>query len=301
MAREVEPRRRRRASSRFVFPGGFLGHRKPLEPVLEAFAATERPAPAAAGQGAGRAQAGAAGRARRPSATRGSSCGSTTSRPREHLRELASCDVCLAPARWEGLGLPLYEAIAFGHAGDHQRRPADERGDPRRRQRAAGRLAPRTARRSPGSRRSTPTSTSCGAAIERLADDALRAELAAGARARARRASGAWERDACGASANCWKRPRPGSLSGFMGLSDQIEQVPQAGRDRARRAAPARAHARAGAGAVRLRRDPLGHDAAAADARLAPRGRDPRRDALGAEADQGLRALASRPPTTPPT
>ena len=32
----------------------------------------------------------------------------------EHLRELASCDVCLAPARWEGLGLPLYEAIAFG-------------------------------------------------------------------------------------------------------------------------------------------------------------------------------------------
>ena len=32
----------------------------------------------------------------------------------EHLREVASCDVCLAPARWEGLGLPLYEAIAFG-------------------------------------------------------------------------------------------------------------------------------------------------------------------------------------------
>ena len=50
----------------------------------------------------------------RPSAIRGSSCGSATSRPREHLRELASCDVCLAPARWEGLGLPLYEAIAFG-------------------------------------------------------------------------------------------------------------------------------------------------------------------------------------------
>ena len=32
----------------------------------------------------------------------------------DHLRELASFDVCLAPARWEGLGLPLYEAIAFG-------------------------------------------------------------------------------------------------------------------------------------------------------------------------------------------
>ena len=32
----------------------------------------------------------------------------------EHLRELAGFDVCLVPARWEGLGLPLYEAIAFG-------------------------------------------------------------------------------------------------------------------------------------------------------------------------------------------
>ena len=32
----------------------------------------------------------------------------------EHLRELAACDVFIAPARWEGLGLPLYEAIAFG-------------------------------------------------------------------------------------------------------------------------------------------------------------------------------------------
>ena len=46
-------------------------------------------------------------------------------------------------------------------------------------------------------------------------------------------------------------------------------------------------------GAVRLRRDPIGDDAAAADARLASRGRDPRRDPLGAEADQGLRALAA--------
>jgi 1,2-diacylglycerol 3-alpha-glucosyltransferase len=98
----------------FVFPGGFLGHRKPLEPVLEAFtsvsgdnirllvkAQVERrklvePAERAA-----------------------------ASDPRielqvadqpwhEHLRELASCDVSVAPARWEGLGLPLYEAIALG-------------------------------------------------------------------------------------------------------------------------------------------------------------------------------------------
>jgi hypothetical protein len=32
----------------------------------------------------------------------------------EHLRLFANSDVCLAPARWEGLGVHLYEAIAFG-------------------------------------------------------------------------------------------------------------------------------------------------------------------------------------------
>jgi 1,2-diacylglycerol 3-alpha-glucosyltransferase len=32
----------------------------------------------------------------------------------EHLRQFANCDVCLSPSRWEGLGLPLYEAVAFG-------------------------------------------------------------------------------------------------------------------------------------------------------------------------------------------
>ena len=32
----------------------------------------------------------------------------------EHRARFAACDVCLAPSRWEGLGLPLYEATAFG-------------------------------------------------------------------------------------------------------------------------------------------------------------------------------------------
>ena len=44
VADEVAARRVRGASAsdavRYVFPGGFLGHRKPLEPVLEAFEAT---------------------------------------------------------------------------------------------------------------------------------------------------------------------------------------------------------------------------------------------------------------------
>jgi 1,2-diacylglycerol 3-alpha-glucosyltransferase len=32
----------------------------------------------------------------------------------EHLELFASCDVCLGPSRWEGLGLFLFEAAAFG-------------------------------------------------------------------------------------------------------------------------------------------------------------------------------------------
>ena len=32
----------------------------------------------------------------------------------EHLKLFASCDVCLGPSRWEGLGLFLWEAAAFG-------------------------------------------------------------------------------------------------------------------------------------------------------------------------------------------
>jgi glycosyltransferase involved in cell wall biosynthesis len=32
----------------------------------------------------------------------------------KHLQMFADSHVCMAPARWEGLGLHLYEAIAFG-------------------------------------------------------------------------------------------------------------------------------------------------------------------------------------------
>jgi glycosyltransferase involved in cell wall biosynthesis len=97
----------------FYFPGGFLGHRKPLEPVLEAFESTDDSrlrllVKAQVERKQMRAAEEAAERDDRIVVDLGD-------KPwREHLRELASCDVCLAPARWEGLGLPLYEAIAFG-------------------------------------------------------------------------------------------------------------------------------------------------------------------------------------------
>ncbi len=32
----------------------------------------------------------------------------------QHLRLFASADVCVAPSRWEGLGLHLYESMALG-------------------------------------------------------------------------------------------------------------------------------------------------------------------------------------------
>ena len=80
-----------------------------------------------------------------------------------------------------------------------------------------------------------------------------------------------------------------------MGLSDQIDRYhKRAGIVLAKRRLRG-THARAAAGAVRLRRHTLGDDPAAADARFAPRCRDPRRDPLGAEADQGLRALEADP------
>jgi 1,2-diacylglycerol 3-alpha-glucosyltransferase len=108
------PRRGAEGELWFVFPGGFLGHRKPLEPVLEAFSSVPgdnlrllvkaqvgrrkliEPAEHAA-EGDSRIEIQVSDR-----------------RWDEHLRELASCDVSLTPARWEGLGLPLYEAIAMG-------------------------------------------------------------------------------------------------------------------------------------------------------------------------------------------
>jgi glycosyltransferase involved in cell wall biosynthesis len=109
----VEPRRADDGLVRFVFPGGFLGHRKPAEPVVEAFA-----------------------RARAENARLLIKAQVERSRlerlqplvdadPRvellladepwdEHLAAIAANDVSVSPSRWEGLGLPLYEAMAFG-------------------------------------------------------------------------------------------------------------------------------------------------------------------------------------------
>ncbi|MGH2986600.1 MAG: glycosyltransferase [Solirubrobacterales bacterium] len=174
----------------FVFPGGFLGHRKPVEPVLEAFMATDDPrlrllVKAQVERAQVRPAAEAAERDPRIAVDVGD-------KPtREHLREVASCDVCISPARWEGLGLPLYEAIAFGIPSiTNDAPPMNEAVNDG----VNGLLVashPRGTAKS-GIPALDPDVGALTAAIERLADDAERARLARGAR-RVRDTERRWE------------------------------------------------------------------------------------------------------------
>ncbi len=163
----------------YVFPGGFLGHRKPLEPVLEAFASTGDPRlrlviKAQVDRKQVRAAEQAAARDPRIELRLGDQPTA------DHLREMASFDVCLAPARWEGLGLPLYEAIAFGQpAITNDAPPMNEAVH-------AGVNGVLVASSVHGTARSgiaavDPDVGDLRRAIEELADDSRRGELAAGA------------------------------------------------------------------------------------------------------------------------
>jgi 1,2-diacylglycerol 3-alpha-glucosyltransferase len=98
---------------RFIFPGGFLGHRKPIEPVLEAFTSAADP----------RLRLLVKTQVKRKQLRPVRQAAEGDERieifvedeaTADHLQRFASCDVCVAPARWEGLGLPLFEAMAFG-------------------------------------------------------------------------------------------------------------------------------------------------------------------------------------------
>ena len=96
-----------------VYPGGFIGHRKPVKEVVEAFMRTLDPN--------SRLLITAQVDRKRLDAVKEMVAGDDRIElvlddlPRlEHLRRVAECDVCVTPSRWEGLGLPLYEATAFG-------------------------------------------------------------------------------------------------------------------------------------------------------------------------------------------
>ena len=97
---------------RLIYPGGFMSARKPFEAVLQAFRATEDPRLRLIFK----AQVPRGGRRVRRLARRDDRIDviSEDLGTKEYHRLFASCDVCLAPSRWEGLGLHLYEALAFG-------------------------------------------------------------------------------------------------------------------------------------------------------------------------------------------
>ena len=98
---------------RFVVPGSFMGKRKPFAEIADAFSRVEAPPTAAARAGAGRAQARS--RSAAPvTATHGSRSSCRTGRPPSTCASSRPATLRLSPSRWEGLGLPLYEAIAFG-------------------------------------------------------------------------------------------------------------------------------------------------------------------------------------------
>ena len=108
---QLEPQREE-GIVRLYFPGGLMGPRKPRREVLEAFVKTPGPELRLLIK----AQV-----ERHPRFLKKAAAAD----PRvevvvedlpteEHLRLFASCDVCLAPSRWEGLGVFFYEAIAVG-------------------------------------------------------------------------------------------------------------------------------------------------------------------------------------------
>jgi len=100
------------ASVTFYFPGSFLGRRKPIRKVIKAFRRA---------QGEHLRLLINAQVPRNDEMLREAADGDhrielmLEDEPEsEHRARFAACDVCLAPSRWEGLGLPLYEATAFG-------------------------------------------------------------------------------------------------------------------------------------------------------------------------------------------
>jgi 1,2-diacylglycerol 3-alpha-glucosyltransferase len=174
---EVEPRRNPGRVSLF-YPGGFMSRRKPFEIVLRAFSRTSDPRLRLIFK----AQVDRGGRKVRRLARRDARIDVVTDDlPTPDYYELfASCDACLAPSRWEGLGLHLYEATAFGMPiVTNDNPPMNELVDVGQN----GILVPGypAGEAKSGIPAFEPDVDELAEAIERLADDELRRRLARGA------------------------------------------------------------------------------------------------------------------------
>ncbi|HET6831529.1 MAG TPA: glycosyltransferase family 4 protein [Solirubrobacterales bacterium] len=181
----------------FLFPGGFMSKRKPLAATIAAFRATGDPRLRLVLKAQVERQSKQVARMIRG----GSRFGRRDRRVElitadlpgdEYMRMLAAADVCLAPSRWEGLGLHLFEATALGlpiitNDNPPMNEVVEDGGN--------GLLVPGIpdghAPRS-GIPAFAPDVAALTAAIERLGDDDVRAELAAGARSK--RAELSWQR-----------------------------------------------------------------------------------------------------------
>jgi glycosyltransferase involved in cell wall biosynthesis len=173
----------------YLFPGGFMSKRKPLAETIAAFRATGDPQLRLVLKAQVERQRKQVDRMIRG----GSRFGRRDRRVEvitadlptdDYLRMFAAADVCLAPSRWEGLGLHLFEATALGvPILTNDNPPMNEvvidgvngllvPGVP-------DGAAPRS-----GIPAFAPDVPALTAAIERIADPDLRAELAAGARRR---------------------------------------------------------------------------------------------------------------------
>lgn len=199
---------------RFYFPGALLGPRKPHKEVVEAFRAArgENLRLVFKAQLERRMNYLAAAAEADPRIELVVDDMPT----REHLALFASCDVCLGPSRWEGLGLFLYEAAAFGMPQITNDSP------PMNEVVRDGFNGILVADRRDGSAESgipsmQPDVVALTAAIERLADPAERERLAAGARATREELS--WERTVAGYGALL------ASLPGTSGAAPQ--QLPE--------------------------------------------------------------------------
>ncbi|MFN8112095.1 MAG: glycosyltransferase [Solirubrobacterales bacterium] len=173
----------------YLFPGGFMSKRKPLAATIAAFRGTSDPRLKLVLKAQVERQRKQVERMIRG----GSRFGRRDRRIEvitddlptdEYMRMFAAADVCLAPSRWEGLGLHLFEATALGV-------PILTNDNPPMNEVVIdgvnGLLVPGlpdgAAPRS-GIPAFAPDVPALTAAIERISDPGLRSELAAGARRR---------------------------------------------------------------------------------------------------------------------
>ena len=132
----VEPDRADDGLVRLLVPGSFMGRRKPLDEMLEAFMQTkdERLRLIIKGQTSRKENK----LAKAADADSRIEILIEDQPTDQHLASSPGCDVCLSPTRWEGPRAAALRGDRLRPARDHERQRADERGGARRGERLPG-------------------------------------------------------------------------------------------------------------------------------------------------------------------